>query len=248
MHTGIDHIVILVSDLETAIEHYAQLGFTVVPGGRHPTGTHNALISFTDGAYVELIAFYQPNPESLWWAKLEQGGGLIDFCMQTDDLRADIAAFRQAGISMSDPTPLSRVRPDGYQLSWVLSSHRDQYRGVVPFLIGDETPRAERVPGETQHQNQVTGIGTLTLVIDELLTIRSWFASILGTAGQEIERDDLAAAGVRFTIGPHGFDFVTPKGSDSPLRDWLRSRGPSPYAATLRTASGEMSLLEVMGR
>jgi hypothetical protein len=142
--------------------------------------------------------------------------------------------------------PLSRVRPDGYRLSWVLSSHLGEYRGVIPFLIEDETPRAERVPCETHHENQVTGIGTLTIAVDDLATIRRWFAAVLGNDGQEIERDDLDATGVHFKIGPHGFDFVTPKGAGSPLRAWLRERGPSPYAATLKTASGKTSLLDVM--
>ncbi len=246
MLTGIDHIVILVSDLETAIRNYEQLGFTVVPGGRHPTLTHNALISFADGAYIELLAFYQPNPESRWWARLEQGGGLIDFCLQTDNLLSEIAAFREAGIRMSDPKPLSRVRPDGYQLSWLLSIYSGHSQDGVGFLVEDETPREERVPKETKHENQVTGIGALTIAVDDLATIRRWYAAILGVDGQEIERDDLDATGVHFKIGPHGFDFVTPKGLGSPLRDWLRDRGPSPSAATLKTASGKTSLLEVM--
>ena len=52
----IDHIVILVNELEQAIADYTGLGFTVVRGGDHPGGaTHNALVVFADGAYFELI-------------------------------------------------------------------------------------------------------------------------------------------------------------------------------------------------
>ena len=58
MLTGIDHIVILVRDLAAASAEHAKLGFTVTPGGAHRHGaTHNALISFADGTYFELIAF-----------------------------------------------------------------------------------------------------------------------------------------------------------------------------------------------
>ncbi len=244
MLTGIDHFIILIPELETAIKSYEQLGFKVVGGGRHPTGTHNALIGFADGSYLELLAFYEPKPESKLWPKLEQGGGLVDCCLQTDNLRADIGAFRAAGVDMSDPMPLSRVRPDGYKLDWVLSLYGGADRGVVPFLIEDETPRDERVPKEKTHPNQVTGIGTLTIAVDDVETVRRWYAGILGTEGQKIERGDLDAAGVRFTIGPHGFDFLAPKGSIGTLSDWLRSRGPSPYAATLTTASGKAGLLD----
>ncbi len=97
------------------------------------------------------------------------------------------------------------------------------------------------MPRETQHENQVTGIGTLTIAVDDLATIRRWFAAVLGDDGQEIERNDLDAIGAHFKIDPHGFDFVTPKGAESPLHDWLRERGPSPYAATLKTASGKQA-------
>ena len=137
MLRGIDHIVIAVPDLAAASRSYGELGFTVVAGGRHPVGTHNALIAFADGAYIELIAFYEPNPAHKWWGPLLRGGGLVDFCMQTDDLLADTAAFRRAGVAIDDPSPLSRVRPDGYQLKWVLSIPREPDRGVAPFLIQD---------------------------------------------------------------------------------------------------------------
>jgi catechol 2,3-dioxygenase-like lactoylglutathione lyase family enzyme len=51
MKFALDHVVIAVGDLEQAIADYRSLGFTVVPGGRHPGRTsHNALIVFEDGA------------------------------------------------------------------------------------------------------------------------------------------------------------------------------------------------------
>lgn len=244
MLTGIDHLVIAVPDLEAASRGYKALGFTVVPGGRHPVGTHNALIAFEDGAYLELIAFYEPSPGHRWWAPLQQGGGLVDFCMQTDDLLDDTATLREAGVEIDDPRPLTRVRPDGYTLNWVLSIPRGRHRGVAPFLIQDRTPREERVPRETTHRNRVTGIGTVTIAVDDVATVRGWYAAALGHPGREIRRNDLDAAGIRFTIGPHTFDFVAPKGRRSPLDGWLRDRGPSPYASTLTTASGEAGPLE----
>ncbi|MBI3636582.1 MAG: VOC family protein, partial [Candidatus Rokubacteria bacterium] len=101
MLTGIDHIVIAVPNLENAVKDYGALGFTVVEGGRHPVGTYNALIAFADGSYVELIAFYEGNPNHRWWEPLQKGGGLVDFCMQTNDLAADTAEFRAAGVNIA---------------------------------------------------------------------------------------------------------------------------------------------------
>jgi catechol 2,3-dioxygenase-like lactoylglutathione lyase family enzyme len=149
MLLGIDHIVIAVRDLETAARNYEELGFTVVSGGRHPVGTHNVLISFADGSYIEIIAFYQANPNHRWWKPLQRGEGLVDFCMQTNDLLGDTLKLRKAGVNIDDPVPWSRTRPDGYQLKWLLSLAREGHRGVAPFLIQDETPREERIPRQT---------------------------------------------------------------------------------------------------
>lgn len=244
MLLGIDHLVVVVPDLQAASQRYAELGFTVVPGGRHPVGTHNALIAFADGSYIELIAFFEPSPAHRWWTPLRRGGGLVDFCMQTSDLQGDTEAFRQAGVHIEDPEPLTRVRPDGYTLRWVLSIPRGPHRGVAPFLIQDETPREERVPRQMTHPNRVTGIGTVTVAVDAVATVRRWYAPVLGDSGRSVTRDDLAAAGARFQIGPHVFDFVAAVDSKSPLGRWLHARGASPYAATLKTAGGKLGALD----
>jgi catechol 2,3-dioxygenase-like lactoylglutathione lyase family enzyme len=245
MLQGIDHIVIAVLDLDAAKTSYAALGFTVVEGGRHPVGTHNALIAFADGSYIELIAFYEANPSHRWWGPLQKGGGLVDFCMQTNDLPGDTAAFRRAGVAIDDPAPLSRVRPDGYQLNWVLSIPRTGHRGVAPFLIQDETPREERIPRQQTHANGVTGIGTVTVAVEDVASVRRWYAEVLGRPGREIERLELDGVGVRFEIAPHVLEFVAPKGTGAAsLTAWLRRRGPSPYAATLRTTGRELGPLD----
>lgn len=242
MLTGIDHIVIAVPDLDAATWSYEALGFTVVPGGRHPVGTHNALIAFADGAYIELIAFYEKNTQHKWWEPLQRGGGLVDFCMQTDDLMADTRAFRAAGVDIDDPSPLSRVRPDGYKLEWVLSIPRGSHKGVAPFLIQDGTPREERVPRRHRHANGVTGIDAVTVAVDDPATVGGWYARALGRPGRDVRRDDLDGAGVAFRIGPHTLEFVAPRSPTGPLRDWLDVRGASPFAATLRTSGAAGAL------
>ena len=244
MLLGIDHIVIAVRDLDAAARDYKTLGFTVVPGGKHPVGTHNALIAFADGSYIELIAFYEANPKHRWWKPLQKGGGLVDFCMQTDDLLGDTAKLRRAGVDIDDPVPWSRTRPDGYQLKWVLSLARDPHRGVAPFLIQDETPREERVPRQISHKDGVTSIGGVTVAVDDLPTVMKWYEAVLGQKGTAVERREIRAAGSCFAIGPHRLELVAPDGADGPLPDWLKARGASPYSATLLTDSRDSGLLD----
>ena len=86
---GIDHIVIAVRDLAAASDDYARLGFTVTPGGEHTGGaTHNALISFADGAYFELIAFREPDrpQDHKWWGRFAKGEGTVDFALLSESV------------------------------------------------------------------------------------------------------------------------------------------------------------------
>jgi len=232
---GIDHLVIMVMDLEPAIIAYRELGFTVAPGGEHPGGTHNALVAFADGSYLELIAFKRPNDEHRWWGVAQAGGGFIDFCMATDDLAGDIQAFRHAGVNMGDPITGGRARPDGYTLSWVVAAAPRPFAFQVPFLIQDRTPREERIGKQTNHANGVTGLASITVATNDVAKVRGWWSPVLRQPGIGIERGDIDATGVRFMAGPHAIDFVSPRNAASPLTAWLRERGPSPYAMTLKT-------------
>ena len=233
MLCAIDHLVIAVADLASAVTTYRDLGFTVVAGGRHPgIGTDNALVPFRDTSYLELLAFHEPRPDHRWWSPLARGGGLVDFCLQTDDLAGDAKTLRQAGVEMGEVERRDRRRPDGVEVHWVCALAGGAHRGVAPFLLAEDGPREARVPPARAHANGVSGIGTVTVVADDLVAVRRWYAAALGAPGEDFACPELAAVGVRFVIGPHTFEFLTPTGI-GPIRDWLRRRGPSPYSATL---------------
>jgi catechol 2,3-dioxygenase-like lactoylglutathione lyase family enzyme len=246
MIRGIDHLVIAVPDLEKAAAAYAELGFTVVPGGRHPVGTQNALIAFADGSYLELLEFYRESPDHRWWQPLQEGGGLVDYCLETDDLAADTRAFRAAGVDIAEPAAQSRERPDGYEVRWLFSLARGRHRGVAPFLIKDETPRAERVPSETTHANGVTGIGLLRIFTTsaELPAVRHWYAEVLKRAGEDVIDADLGGNGMRFTVGPHAIEFLGPRRAGGTVEQWVARRGASPFEAVLRAPSGRFGPLD----
>lgn len=233
MIQGVDHLVIAVRDLGEATRGYERLGFTVVAGGRHPEGSHNALVAFADGSYLELLGFYEPSPAHRWWGALQAGGGLIDFCLGSDDLGADGGAFRRAGVDMSEPEPGARRRPDGYQLRWLLAKPRGAHRGVAPFLIHDETPRSERVPRQSAHANAITSLATVLVAVERLEAAAGWYAAALGGAGEPVSRAELDADGRRFVVGRHTIELLAPRRPAGVIAAWLRQRGPGPYGATL---------------
>lgn len=242
MIKGIDHIVIAVKDLDHAIETYTNLGFTIAAGGKHPTGSYNALIGFQDGSYVEVLAFYEESLNHPWWDLLhKRGGGLIDYCMQTDDMRADYQKLKDAGVEMSDIVDLSRVRLDGYNLEWINNKVYGEFQGIIPFVIEDKTPRDERVPKEKDHANGVTGIDTMTFGLADLEMVTRVMSQALGSNGEHVSYPDLSASGIQFSVGTHKLEYLTPDDESSPLHAHITGNNPIPYAVSFKTAGDKQT-------
>ncbi len=215
MERQIDHLVILVPDLASAIAEAEAAGFTVVPGGEHPGGTHNALIGFSDGAYLELIAFREERPDHWWYRYLPLGSGLVDLCLAVASLDEAVERLDRAGLAYR-VLEGSRQRPDGYLVRWRIARPPAERTGELPFFIEDLTPRSERVPhgSQAEHANGARGLADVVLVsADTNATVAAWRA-LTGSAEQpDIDRE-LGVSAVRFAVGPHQ---VTIAGPEHPL-------------------------------
>jgi catechol 2,3-dioxygenase-like lactoylglutathione lyase family enzyme len=137
----IDHIVLAAPDLEKAKEAFhAQTGVTPVDGGPHAGGgTRNALASFGNGAYLEIIA---PDPAQPLagtrgerFARMPESQ-LLHWAIRVEDLNSVADRAIAAGLSPTPVTPMTRDQPDGTRLEWELmgiSGH--EHGGCVPFFI-----------------------------------------------------------------------------------------------------------------
>jgi hypothetical protein len=241
MLRAIDHIVILVRDLAQASADYERAGFTVTPGGTHAAGTtHNALISFADGTYFELIAFFEPDrpQEHRWWSRAAQGDGLVDYALLSSDLAADCAAMRSHGLSPQGPEDGGRLRPDGERLVWRSALlGRGNGHPALPFVIEDVTPRDLRVPGDdaTQHRLPIARVAGLTVVTADAAAGGDALAALLGTLGESENTTEGTVR--RFTIGQQWLLLLQPSaGSDAGQH--LAARGDGPYEIALSGARG----------
>jgi len=235
----LDHLVILVSDLDQAVADYQALGFAVTPGGTHADGlTHNALVVFADGTYLELIAFVDSRDtrDNVWdWRQfVGTGGGLIDYCAASPDLAKETERLRRDGLAVGTPSDGGRHRPDGKQLHW-RSARFDQGHRVLPFLIEDVTPRALRVPpNQTMHTNGVTGIQELTIAVDDFdAAVRQWHALVTHAGLMESGNNDLDAQTMVLELGVHRIGLVAPSSPASELYTAL----PGPFSVTFTTTT-----------
>ena len=249
----LDHVVLAVHDLERAVEDFRALGFTVTPGGQHPGRTsHNALVAFEDGAYIEIIAWHAPATEERWWQTLQTcGEGLVDHALLPVSVEPVLAAAQARGLlTLRGPIPGSRHRPDGIRIAWESARHDAP---DVPFLCADLTPRALRVPegAARQHSNGATGIARVAVAARDFGRSAARWIALLGP-GSPLRAlpSELGLSRARYRLSSTEFELFglkdTPR-STSPAIDpdvfgWARERlnqtgegyGEGPFAIWLR--------------
>lgn len=199
----LDHVVFVARNLQAAIDDYRRRGFTVTPGGEHADGvTHNALIAFADGSYLELVAFRDPARALThrWWKIAAGGGGLADFALLSDDLAADISALQE--LVSIPPQQGGRIRPDGVELKWRTAV----LKAPLPFVIEDLTARELRVPGgaAAEHANGAKGIASVVVGVTDIGDAEWRYAALRERGAPKIElrkTDKDGLLDVRFRSG-----------------------------------------------
>ena len=238
---GIDHIVIAVRDLAAASDDYARLGFTVTPGGEHTGGaTHNALISFADGAYFELIAFKEPDrpQDHKWWAKFAKGEGTVDFALLSESVDFEGDRLKQAGIAIDGPHDGGRLRPDGQRIAWRNMSLQAE-GAPLPFMIEDVTRRELRVPSgdAAEHDLGVSGVSGLVILVADLDRATAPYETLLDTPGESSTSNiEGVRRARRFTFGSQWIELAEADPSATDLRQHIQERGAGPYEIVLAVA------------
>src|SRR5262245_45328253 len=95
--TGLDHIIILVNDLEAAASRYRAMGFALKPGRPHDNGIRNQHVKFGDGTELELLTAPEANDQltAQYRKYLAQGDGPAHVVLYAPD--ADALAKRIVG-------------------------------------------------------------------------------------------------------------------------------------------------------
>jgi hypothetical protein len=141
-----DHAILTVADLDGASQRLLdEYGLDSVPGGRHAGhGTANRLVPLGRD-YLELVAVVDPteaagSPFGRWVGMHAVADSLAGICLRTIDI---ISLGRRLDLA---PVPMSRVRPDGIELSWRLLGLEVALGAGLPFFIEWDVP-PEDYPG-----------------------------------------------------------------------------------------------------
>jgi hypothetical protein len=229
MPFAIDHVVVAVNDLNQAIADYEELGFTVTPGGDHAhRGSHNALITFQDGSYIELIAFKHEPPvkDNTWWDLLQLGEGLVDVAVLSANLPEEVDRLAAAGHDITGPMQGGRHRPDGIEIAWRVARIDTGAENRLPFVIDDLTDHDLRVPaGEAaEHPNGTTGIGAVVFAVTSREAVRPAWTTLCGDPTD----------GDTFHVGVQTIRIADAETLDDTSAQWLASRGSGPVEVMLR--------------
>ena len=143
---SIDHVILGASDLDAGMAQFAaRTGIMPAVGGVHPgVGTRNALVSFGERHYLEILA---PDPAQ-GRTPANAGLGLYTsltpegWAIRTSDIDATAATLRAAGFAVEGPIDGARVRPDGVRLAWRRLNVVAPAGDLLPFFIEWRTMEA----------------------------------------------------------------------------------------------------------
>ena len=166
---GIDHVMVIVPDLDRAAQAYARLGFDVQPRGIHKgLGTANNLM-ILDEDYIELLGVLDPMPNNLRYKEIgEQGGALANVALGTDG--ADLAheAWTNAGLNPEPIIAFDRAveiegRTERAAFRIVRLPHEAR-PGIGLFVCNHLTPQFVYRPEWRKHSNGARAISHITIV------------------------------------------------------------------------------------
>lgn len=236
--SGFDHFIVLVNDLTSAMQTYRRLGFDVRAGGEHPAfGSHNALIPFADGTYIELVAFKDATlaTQTFWRAgvaRLRVGEGFAGFVLASNDIANDVARLKSS-LAYHEPQAGARVRPDGQRVEWHTAMFEGSPVGLMPFLIQDDTPRPLRIEPAQTGLNSRARVKEVIVVVRHLEHAREAYRTLLGVEPKRVHNVANDVIGYRLMLEWGNVVLAHPETGGNTMEEHLSRRGEGIFALTL---------------
>jgi hypothetical protein len=185
---GIDHVVVVVRDIDAARATCERLGFQIQPRSVNARmGTANHLMVF-GGNYVELLGFVEPNAfnadRRAWLDRT--GGGIANAALRTDAADDVYRAWSAAGLQ-PDPVMESdravdiRGRQERAAFRTVrLGTVRARLLGFL--ACEHRTPQFVYRPEWAGHANGATALAGITVIAADPATDEAYLRKVFGSA------------------------------------------------------------------
>lgn len=195
---SIDHPLIAVKDMDSAKEHYEQLGFTVPPRGSHiEWGTGNWCIMF-ENDYLELRGIVDPERYTISLDKVleKYDEGLAGVAVGTKSAQGNYDEMLKNGLT---PQPLKGLTRN-FELAegWVQPKfslcfpQEKDITGLMHVVCCQHlTPELTRKPEFLIHPNGVTGVISLVGRIDNPDAVEAAQKKLLGEDAVERTGDSI---------------------------------------------------------
>ncbi len=183
---GVDHIFLLVNDLDLSAEHYRKLGFTLSPRGLHSAakGTANYTIIFKDD-YMELLGIVADTPANQHQRDMlaRDGEGFRAIACRIDDAYAAREQLAELGIAaepvgeFSRPLPL----PDGSEgIAAFAVTHFAPSETPTGFVFMCQHKTRDMVwrPELQSHENGAEALASIIAVSEDTAAMAAGFARL----------------------------------------------------------------------
>jgi len=230
---GIDHVVVVVHDLDVARDTFARLGFTVTPRGVHTVGSRNHCVMLGRD-YIELLASPEenPHPSRQYYTDFARAGeGLAAIALASRNAKGAYTELLWAGFGPTDPLELSRPveLPEGTRDAKFRITQLAP--GATPggrvFVCEHLTRELVWRPEHQRHANGATELAAVAILCDDVAQAAKPYERLFDVKAKEI------AEGLLVETGGAPLAFVTAASLAKRLPQvWVSGR-PVPLMAVL---------------
>jgi hypothetical protein len=229
------------------------LGFTLTPEARHPFGTGNSLIQL-EGCFLELLSVFdpekitEPEPGRFSFAAfnrdfLAEREGMSMLVLDSIDARADVAAFRAAGLHTYEAFDFSRRArlPDGREatVGFSLAFATDpNLPDMAFFTCQQHAPQHFWKAHYQRHPNRALTVLEVSLVAERPSDHTQFLSAFAGIAAQPIK------GGITVRTARGNISCVTPQCFTESFAREAPNLGEGPRLAGFTVGVRRMARLE----
>ena len=191
---NLEHVVIAVRDLAVATASYEHLGFTVTPGGSHPSGgTTGNGVFFSNGTYLELLTFYDREKAADLATFLEAHEGPRSVALEVSSAVAARDALHAAGIDDSEPTKGKWESSSPATKEWLTIDPKPPLPGNIFFI--------DYLRASQSHPNTATGIRSVWVRVKTLQEAAHTFERLGFSVGKQVQAPRFGVVVQEVTLG-----------------------------------------------